>query len=145
MLSVATHALTTEMTVALSELDMTPRAFAVLTSALEGERTQKQLAEQCGLDKTTMVVTIDELERTGLAERRPSPSDRRARIITVTKAGQKAVAEADKIAARLQAEVLATLPPRDRDAFVRALEQLVNGRLAEPVACDRIVRRPRAS
>ena len=43
----------------------------VLYHALAGEFTQIQLAEQCALDKTTMVVTMDALESAGLAERRP--------------------------------------------------------------------------
>ena len=60
----------------------------MLIKALEGELTQIQLAERCALDKTTMVVTVDELEKAGLAERRPSPTDRRARIIAVTDAGK---------------------------------------------------------
>ena len=42
-----------------------------------------------GLDKTTMVVTVDELERAGLAERQASSTDRRARIIKVTPAGRR--------------------------------------------------------
>jgi MarR family transcriptional regulator for hemolysin len=35
----------------------------------------------------THVVTVDELEKAGLAERRPSSRDRRARVISVTEAG----------------------------------------------------------
>jgi MarR family len=62
-------------------LGICPRSHCVLAKAMESERTQIRLAERCALDKTTMVVTGDELERSGLAERRPSPTDRRARII----------------------------------------------------------------
>jgi MarR family transcriptional regulator, transcriptional regulator for hemolysin len=52
----------------------------VLRAALGGDDcTQSQLAAQCALDKTTMVFALDELERAGLAERRPSRTDRRAR------------------------------------------------------------------
>jgi DNA-binding MarR family transcriptional regulator len=142
LLAVASHALTTEMTAGLSELGMTPRVHAVLSTAMTGELTQTELAEQCSLDKTTMVVTIDELEKAGLAERRPSPLDRRARIIAVTKAGQKAVAEAQKVVDRIQAEVLASLPAREREALVDGLQRLVTGRLSELALCGRIVRRP---
>ena len=92
LLSQAAHALTTELTAELDGLGITPRSHCVLTHALEGEQTQIQLAERCALDKTTMVVTVDELERAGLAERRPSPTDRRARIIAVTDAGREKVA-----------------------------------------------------
>ena len=89
LLSQAAHALETELTAELEQLGITPRSHCVLSHALDGEFTQIELAERCALDKTTMVVTIDELERAGLAERRPSPTDRRARIIAVTDAGAR--------------------------------------------------------
>ena len=82
-------------------------SHCVLIKALEGDCTQIQLAERCALDKTTMVVTVDELEKAGLAERRPSPTDRRARIIAVTDAGADARAQAaTRSSTRLYADVL---------------------------------------
>jgi MarR family transcriptional regulator for hemolysin len=135
------HALQTEMTAALEALGVTPRAHCVLAKAMCGELTQSQLAELCALDKTTMVVTIDELERAGLAERRPSSTDRRARIISVTEAGERMVAEGQEIIAGIFADVLAALPARERDAFVDALERLAGGRLSTPVKCERAPRR----
>ena len=141
LLAQASHALETEMTAELQALGISPRAHCVLTHALRGELTQSQVAEQCALDKTTMVVTMDELEKAGLAERRPSGTDRRARIIAVTKAGERRVAEANAIVARIYAEVLAALPAGQRDAFVNGLAQLVGGRLSTPMKCERPVRR----
>ncbi len=143
LLSQAAHALTTELTAELEGLGITPRSHCVLTQAMDGDQTQIKLAERCALDKTTMVVTLDELERAGLAERRPSPSDRRARIIAVTDAGRDTVAEANEIVERIYAEVLGSLPPGERDAFVDGLSRLVTDRLATPPACDRPVRRRR--
>ena len=90
LLSRASWTLTTELTAALEDLGVSPRAHAVLAAAATGEHSQTQLARIVGLDKTTMVVTLDELEAAGLAERRPSPTDRRARVIAVTPAGAKA-------------------------------------------------------
>jgi DNA-binding MarR family transcriptional regulator len=141
LLAQASHALETEMTAELQALGVSPRAHCVLTHALAGELTQSQVAEQCALDKTTMVVTMDDLEKAGLAERRPSSADRRARIIAVTKAGERKVAEANAIVARIYAEVLGALPAGQRDAFVGGLGQLVGGRLSTPVKCERPVRR----
>ena len=134
------------MTAALAPLGLSGRGYHVLRAALSGEHTQKELADMVGLDKTTMVVTIDELERDGLAERRPSPTDRRARVIAVTKAGRRKVAEADAIKERVQADVLQALPARHRKALLDALAELVQGRLAEAAACDPPLRRrePRA-
>jgi DNA-binding MarR family transcriptional regulator len=113
----------------------------VLAHARRGELTQSQVAEQCALDKTTMVVTMDELERAGLAERRPSSTDRRARIIAVTEAGERIVEDADAIVAEIYGEVLAELPAGQRDAFVAGLAQLAGGRLSTPAKCERPVRR----
>ena len=92
LLSRASYTLTTEITAALEDLGISPRAHAVLIAALSGNHTQTELARMAGLDKTTMVVTLDELEATGLAERRPSSRDRRARVIAVTEAGKRKVA-----------------------------------------------------
>jgi DNA-binding MarR family transcriptional regulator len=132
LLQQAAHSLETEMTHGLAAVGVTPRSYCVLYHALAGEFTQIQLAEQCALDKTTMVVTMDALERAGLAERRPSPTDRRARIIAVTDAGAAVVAQADEIVTKLYADVLGALPESARDVFVGSLESLVEGRLSRP-------------
>src|SRR4051794_24219788 len=87
LLAQAHFALARELTAALEPLGVSMRAYHVLATAAQGDFSQKELADLVGLDKTTMVVTIDELEAAGLAERRPSPADRRARVIGVTRAG----------------------------------------------------------
>jgi MarR family transcriptional regulator, transcriptional regulator for hemolysin len=143
LLGHAGHALSTELTARLAEVGITPRAHCVLAHALHGQVTQSDLAHGCGLDKTTMVVTLDELERAGLARRRPSPTDRRARIVEVTAAGRRRVGQADEIVANVNADVLSTLPARDRHVFTRALRRLVEERLATPTPCEPPVRRRR--
>jgi MarR family transcriptional regulator, transcriptional regulator for hemolysin len=143
LLSQASHVLATQMAAAFAEIDITPREYCVLFHAQEAERTQIQLAKISELDKTTMVVTVDELERAGLAERRPSSTDRRARIIAVTEAGEQAVAEGMKVADRVHRDVLAALPEDQREIFVGALTGLVGGHLSTPVESEHSVRRPR--
>jgi DNA-binding MarR family transcriptional regulator len=145
LLSQAAHALQTEMTAALEKINATPRAYCVLTKARQGEFTQKELADLCALDKTTMVVTMDALERDGLAERRPSPTDRRARIIAVTAAGEDVVERGEQIVNSLYTDVLGSLPDEQREPFVAALQGLMSGRLADPPECSTTVRRPRSS
>jgi DNA-binding MarR family transcriptional regulator len=141
LLSRASHALMTEFTAALEDFDLSPREHAVLTSAMSGEHTQTELARTIGLDKTTMVVTVDELEAAGLAERVPSPTDRRARVIKVTPEGERKVAEADEILSRVREDVLEGLPEDEREIFLRCLNKLASGRLSAPVHCAHTVRR----
>ncbi len=139
-------ALASELTAALEPLGVSARGYHVLRAALSGEHTQSELAEMVGLDKTTMVATVDELERAGLAERRLSPRDRRARILSVTPAGKRKVTEAEKVKERVQADVLGELSAQEGAALMRALAKLVEGRLAEQVECATPLRRrvPRA-
>ncbi|MFE0032518.1 MarR family winged helix-turn-helix transcriptional regulator [[Kitasatospora] papulosa] len=141
LLSWASHALQTEMTAALTELAITPRAHCVLQKSLQGDMTQSQIADSIGLDKTTMVVIADKLEKEGLAERRPSATDRRARVIVATEKGRELVARSDGIVSRIHADVLGTLPEDIRSAFVEGLSLLVENRLATFVQCEQPPRR----
>jgi DNA-binding MarR family transcriptional regulator len=143
MLSRASHSLTTELTAALEGSDVSPRGHAVLTAALGGEHTQTDLARLVGIDKTTMMVTLDELEVAGLAQRRLLSTDRRARVVEVTKAGEKKLREVDKVFARVRDDVLGALPEEDREVFLRCLGRLACGRLSDPVQCSQPVRRRR--
>jgi DNA-binding MarR family transcriptional regulator len=141
LLSRASWALSTELTAALEQAGVSPRAHMVLSAALGGEHTQIELARMVGLDKTTMVVTVDELEAAGLAERRPAANDRRARVVTVTQAGERKVREAEAISDRIRADVLRDIPAKDRKVFLEALQKLASGRLSEPVQCSHPPRR----
>src|SRR5882757_6356071 len=96
LLTQAHYALATELAAAFEPLGITPRGHSVLAAAMGGGLTQKELAELVGLDKTTMVVTLDELEAAGLAKRVASVSDRRARVVEVTTAGRAKVTAANK-------------------------------------------------
>jgi DNA-binding MarR family transcriptional regulator len=141
----AAHVLATRMTAAFAEIGLTPREYCVLAHAMGGEYTQIELAKLADMDKTTMLNTMDFLERAGYAERRPSPADRRARIIAVTPAGADLVTAGHEIADRVHGEVLRALPGGQAEALTAALETLVGGLLAEPVQSDRPVRRPRST
>jgi DNA-binding MarR family transcriptional regulator len=141
LLNVASHALETELAARLAELGITPRGRCVLAAAAEGELTQTELAERCNLDKTTMVVTMDTLEKAGLAERRTSSADRRARIIAVTEAGRRMVVDSGRVVAEIYDDVLKSLPRNESDAFVSGLRQLAEGRLGQPTPCEKPPRR----
>src|SRR5215213_6270097 len=132
---------------ALAPLGLSGRSYHVLRAASNGEYTQKALAEMVGIDKTTMVVTIDELEEAGLAERRPSPSDRRAHVIAVTKLGERKLAKAEAVQAQVQGEALNALPDAERSAFVHGLATMLEGLMTDLPECTGAPRRrePRSS
>ncbi len=141
LLGHTSHVLSTELTAELAGLGITPRGQCVLSAARTGEKTQIQLAEMCGLDKTTMVVTVDELEKAGLVERQTSPVDRRARIIAVTAEGREINTKANDVLNRVYEDVLSALPEDERTGLINGLTRLVETRLSTPVACQRAPRR----
>lgn len=135
LLSHATHVLTTELTAALAELGMSQRTYCVLAHAMSGERTQSQIAEACLLDKTTMVVTLDRLEKEGLARREPCTLDRRAHFVKLTEKGLSLVETAQGTVDEIYDDVLSALPAKSRRALVDGLSQLVSDRLSAPTPC----------
>uniref|UniRef100_A0AAU2JQ37 MarR family transcriptional regulator n=1 Tax=Streptomyces sp. NBC_00049 TaxID=2903617 RepID=A0AAU2JQ37_9ACTN len=143
LLDHTSHVLRTHMAAALGEIGLTPRMHCVLVHAQEEERTQIQLAEIGDMDKTTMVVTVDALEKAGLAERRPSAKDRRARIIAVTDKGAAVAVESRRIVDQVHTDALGSLADADRTALLRVLGLLVEGDLATPSEGPRPARRAR--
>jgi DNA-binding MarR family transcriptional regulator len=136
----AGHVLETQLSAALAEVGLTLRMQCVLRHALEAERTQIQIAELSYMDKTTMVVTVDALEKAGYAERRPSATDRRARIIAVTDSGARIAEEGQRIVDRVHAEALAALAEPLREPFIEAVTTLVEGPLATAVTAQPVRR-----
>lgn len=143
LLDHTSHVLRTRMAAALAEIGLTARMHCVLVHALEEERTQIQLAEIGDMDKTTMVVTVDALEKAGLAERRQSSKDRRARIIAVTEQGAAVAAQSRRIVDKVHADALSSLAAADRKDLLRVLTQLVEGDLESPSESLRPARRAR--
>ncbi|MFD4375250.1 MarR family winged helix-turn-helix transcriptional regulator [Streptomyces sp. NPDC058486] len=143
LLDHTSHVLRTRMAAELAEIGLTARMHCVLVHALEEERTQAQLAEIGDMDKTTMVVTVDALEKAGLAERKPSSTDRRARIIAVTEAGARVAEESRRIVDGVHAQALDSLPDEEREALVRALGRLAEGHLKTPAEGPAATRRAR--
>lgn len=140
LLKHAGHVLETQLTAALAEVGLSPRMQCVLVYAMEEERTQIQLAELAYLDKTTMVGTVDALEKAGFAERKPSQTDRRARIVAVTPRGAEAAAEGQRIVDQVHADALAALAASQRKPFADSLVELVGGQLATPVEAQPVRR-----
>ncbi|MEV4106613.1 MarR family winged helix-turn-helix transcriptional regulator [Nonomuraea sp. NPDC049695] len=143
LLDHTSHVLRTQMAAALDEIGLTARMHCVLVHAIEEERTQIQLAEIGDMDKTTMVVTVDALEKAGLAERRPSSTDRRARIIAVTEKGREVAERSQRIVDGVHRRALDALPEDEREVLLRAMNRLVEGHLATPMETPRPARRAR--
>jgi DNA-binding MarR family transcriptional regulator len=110
---------------ALEPSGLHPRDFGVMNIvAQEPGITQHGLHAKAGIDPSSMVSIIDELERRGLAERRAHPDDRRARAIHLTPAGQDTLQELRKLAGKLQSEFFAALTAEEQRTLGDLLRKL---------------------
>lgn len=108
--------------------NITPVQFAALQAVLATPGIdQRTLAGAIGQDASTTTGVIDRLEGRSLMVRSPSPSDRRARCLTITEEGRKLLGQVTPAVLRAQALLLEPLPERDRNEFMRLIGALVNG------------------
>jgi MarR family transcriptional regulator for hemolysin len=127
----ATHTRTAEM---LGSVGLTPALFALLNviGAREGA-IQQELGSALGIDRSTMVSLIDQLESAGLAKRRPSATDRRAREIAITPKGRRALQRARGLILQVEEEVLAGLSVEERGELVALLRRALDSAPAQPL------------
>ena len=117
----------------LAERGLHPREFGLLNVvAASPDVTQQALGEAAGIDPSTMVATLDALEARGLAERRPHPTDRRKRVVRLTRAGEEELARARVLARRAGEELLAALTVQERADLHRLLREARRARTIRP-------------
>ena len=109
----------------MEQLGLTPRMWGALNVLdAEGPITQHYLGTCTGIDPSSMVSTIDELEAKGLVERRRHPSDRRAHALHVTTRGRQTLARGREQARRAQEDLLSPLNPDERKQLHELLLRL---------------------
>jgi len=111
--------------VAVRKHGMNLWGYTVLMAVVEAPaRTQLALAQAVSVDKSKLVVILDELESAGLVLRRPDPVDRRARIIEVTPQGSLALKAARDDIKAIEDRLLTDLDAPARAALRSALRHL---------------------
>jgi DNA-binding MarR family transcriptional regulator len=90
----------------------------------QGPARQNVLAAEFGLSPHSITDLVDGLERLGLAERRPDATDRRAKLVAITDAGEAALDVANATLERLLHQVFGALSEADRATFLRLLDGL---------------------
>lgn len=114
---------------AIAPYGLRVRSYAVLAAAASGSRpTQRELAEFLRLDPSQVVTLIDELETRGLVRREVEPTDRRAKAIVTTEAGEALHATATLAVAASHDRRLAALSPDEVETLVGLLGRIVASR-----------------
>jgi DNA-binding MarR family transcriptional regulator len=121
----------------IATIGLTTRMWGALNVLVaEGPITQQALGKSIGMDPSSMVSTIDELESRGLVERRRHPADRRAYALHVTDGGHETLARGRELAREAQDELLAPLTAGERDQLRELLLKLAIASQALTVSAD---------
>jgi DNA-binding MarR family transcriptional regulator len=90
----------------------------------QGPVRQNTLAADFGLSPHSITDVVDGLERLGLAERRPDATDRRAKLVAITEAGQACLDVASATRERALTQIFGALSEKDRATLLRLLDTL---------------------
>jgi DNA-binding MarR family transcriptional regulator len=91
---------------------------------------QNVLAARLNVDRNTASVVVEQLVKLGLAARQVNGADRRSRLLSLTAKGKRLYARLLPAADRVNADVLAPLPLRERKEFMDLLVRVIEGNLA---------------
>jgi DNA-binding MarR family transcriptional regulator len=107
-------------------------------AARAGVVRQNVLAERMGVEAMTLSGALDRLEAQGLVERQPDPTDRRAKLVTVTEQADRLLARMAPISMALRDDASRDIAPED---WARLLDLLKTVRAALTAAKSELAAR----
>lgn len=108
---------------------ITPVQYSVLSALKQlGSAEQGAIGQAVAIDKANTADVVGRLEKRGALKRAVSPTDHRARIVTLTKAGLALLARLEAGAIRAHQRTIDILPPAERKQFVRSMARLVTAK-----------------
>ena len=108
---------------ALGLLPGQPKILEALT-AYDG-CTQKELAQVCALDKSTVTSVLSRMVAQGLVRKEACADDRRAARIYLTKSGRQQAQAVAEIFHAVDARALAGISEADRAQFLRTFSAII--------------------
>ncbi|MFE9649525.1 MarR family winged helix-turn-helix transcriptional regulator [Streptomyces sp. NPDC006365] len=114
----------------LQESGLRLRHYALLRYLATSEGAlQRELSAQLGYDPSAIVGLVDDLEKLGFAERRPSPDDRRSRIVALTENGRTFLRDSHEAGRHATNALLQPLDPAERDTLHTLLQRIAETEL----------------
>lgn len=109
-----------------TKLGFSPGQFPILLELWsEDGLTQKQLLERVDIEQATMANTLSRMERDGLVERRPHPSDKRAQLIFLTEKAAAIEAEAIEAAMAADTDLLRDFRNFERELLLEYIRRIL--------------------
>lgn len=110
----------------LKPYDINARQFGVLIRIKERPNTsQKEIAEDLKIDRTSMVDHVDHLESLHYINRDKNLKDRRSYCLTLTEKGEKTITDCWELMNQSERNVLSALEDEEKEAFKKYLIKIV--------------------
>jgi MarR family transcriptional regulator, lower aerobic nicotinate degradation pathway regulator len=109
----------------LAPMGLNVRLCGVLNLLGEGPISQHELGNQLGIDRTTIVELIDQLESQGVVERRRNAADRRSYALSLTPKGRTIQKRASRAFDSAADEFFNALKPAERLQLQDMLQRLI--------------------
>ncbi len=109
----------------IARAGVTPGQFGILVLiGANSGLTQSSLAKAAGVERSTMVATIDTLERKKLTERSPSPVDRRSYALILTPEGKSLLTKLKRAVREHEKRILRDFNPEEKDKLMEFLYRI---------------------
>ena len=109
----------------LAPMGLTVQLCGVLNRLAVGPVSQHELGQQLGIDRTTMVEVIDDLEAKGVVVRKRNAADRRSYTIQLTPKGQTVQKRAARAFDAAADEFFGPLKPAERQRLANMMRRLI--------------------
>ena len=110
---------------ALAPLNIFPKHYALMAVIkANGPTTQQAIGDVMKVDRTTMVLLVDDAESKGIVLRKPHPTDRRCHLLSLSENGQKVYEKAHRLVKKVEDEFFNLLKEREKAHLVALLGKL---------------------
>ena len=108
-----------------SKLSVRAAGMLLLLDA-QGPTSQNVIGQQMRLERSTMSLAVDELERNRLVRRRRAPADRRQNELELTARGRRAIDEIQAATDKTTETLLQQLDPDEQRQLVALLQRVLH-------------------
>lgn len=111
----------------ITPFGLTNRQYGLLLLLqAQGPQAQIMLSQRVGLDRTSIMRTVDLLEERGLVRRDPDPTDRRKHSVALTDTGAELLANTLGAVQQAEREFAAVLSDQEQDQVLGLLKRLLS-------------------
>ena len=111
----------------MDQAGLTPIQWATLmTTSQRPGLDQSTLSREIHIDTSTVAGVLDRLETRGLIQRKPSPDDRRLRLLYLTEEGESLLEQATVAVVNMQEWLVEPLSKSERKVFMQLMLKVLH-------------------